>query len=114
MNVITAARQHQRARELLRTDCSDQRVSKYFAVATTFYDTRRTTLKLVCTAINLAAVAVGVYFLLAFGTTIGNLTIEILGVFAVAAANSYIVWNRSPAADLKRIRTTVGAAQRNC
>lgn len=111
MNVITAAKRHQRARELLISDYTDLRASKYVAAATTYYDTRRTPLKLVSTAVTLAAVAVGACFLLTFGMTNGTFTLAILGVLAVGAANAHINWNRTPAADYKRIRATVAAAQ---
>ena len=111
MDIITAARQHRRAHELLHTNYTDQRASNYVAAATAYYDTRRTPLKLLSTAVGLAAVALGTHFILTHGSTVGAFTLATLGVVAVGAINAYIHWNRTPITDQARIRTTVAAAQ---
>lgn len=113
MNVISAAKRHERALELLRADYTAQHARNYVAAATTYYDTRRTPLKLISTAVALTVAALSACFLLTFGMTNGTFTLAILGVLAVGAANAYIHWNRTPAADRARIRATVTAAREN-
>lgn len=111
MNIITAARQHRRAHELLHTNYTDQRASNYVTAATAYYDTRRTPLKLASNAMHVAVVALGALLMLTHGTTVGAFTLATGSVLALGAINAYIYWNRTPTADKARIRTTLDAAR---